>query len=1100
MQTRKLVAGETLLLEEENGFCIVVDGTVQIFTRSRREEPHSDSFSDDDGEPSHAEGQGYQLLTEVKNGAPMSSLFSILSLFTEDVRLKHPRETTSFARGDGLIHPPSANLSPQPQTPAGMGITTESDKVPHPHFAPGAFTSHGHRRISSGPISNGEGLLPSVPPMALDPSEDARSPRPSPKRPKLVSKQSSAHPDIVARASTDAQIAIIPASAFRRLTKSYPKATAHIIQVILNRFYRVTLVTGHQYLGLTQEILKTDKKMNKFTTCELPDFLRDSALEGLKQKFAEERERIGAEEALKGIALHNPRTTRPRRASSLRKDATAHARLAVARNINFGSLERIKSPGEEDQFAVNAGDLLANGSIGNKASYSQPLQGLTPGPRLARSPLAHGYFNPLTIQQEYKEVVPEGEIFREAILECMCTAMGLTNENLAPQQVSVEASPRLVSYDSRRQKAVFNSAFGLMDSYDMSQDGETESVMSAAPSGMSQGANQHLLEDMVDELEIVFFEKDSVLVEQQERLPGLYYVVDGFLEVSLSLEEDSSGTNIFGTEPAPGLTAADLNRSSYQTDTNTPKTKSSGRGKNSEKRNTHRQSLFLLKPGSLAGYLPAVSGFRSFVDVTAKSNVIVGFLPRASLERLVEKYPIILLTLAKRLTAILDRMILHIDFALEYLQLNTGQVVYEQGDQSDAIFIVLNGRLRAIEEREGKGVRILGEYGQGDSVGELEVLTETKRPGSLHAQRDTEVAKLPKMLFNSLAQEHPAITMRMSKILARRMRALVEGPLTASNEHTAIGGSFNPSSIVNLRTVCVLPVTAGVPVADFASRLVNSLSQLGTSIVSLNQRAVLNHLGRHAFTRMGKLKLSQYLADLEEKFDLVLFVADTNVQSPWTGTCITQSDCVLIVGLAESSPAVGEFERLLLTTKTTARKELVLLHNERLCPPGLTRKWLSNRVWINGGHHHIQMSFSITPGPTRSANRRFGSTIKKSVLTLQAEIQKYTGRKVRHTPLYSADTPFKSDFHRLARRLCGKSVGLVLGGGGARGIAHVGIIRALEEAGIPIDIVGGTSIGAFVGALYAWDAGIVPMYGRMKRFAGRMGSMWRFMLDLTYPS
>ena len=78
-------------------------------------------------------------------------------------------------------------------------------------------------------------------------------------------------------------------------------------------------------------------------------------------------------------------------------------------------------------------------------------------------------------------------------------------------------------------------------------------------------------------------------------------------------------------------------------------------------------------------------------------------------------------------------------------------------------------------------------------------------------------------------------------------------------------------------------------------------------------------------------------------------------------------------------------------------------------------------------------------------------------------------------------------------------MGLVLGGGGARGIAHVGIIRSLEEAGVPIDLVGGTSIGAFVGALYAWDADVVPMYGRSKKFAGRMGSMWRFALDSDIP-
>ena len=94
----------------------------------------------------------------------------------------------------------------------------------------------------------------------------------------------------------------------------------------------------------------------------------------------------------------------------------------------------------------------------------------------------------------------------------------------------------------------------------------------------------------------------------------------------------------------------------------------------------------------------------------------------------------------------------------------------------------------------------------------------------------------------------------------------------------------------------------------------------------------------------------------------------------------------------------------------------------------------------------------------------------------------------------------RSDFARLARHLCGKSIGLVLGGGGARGISQVGVIRALEEAGIPIDIVGGTSIGAFNAGLYAKDADSVPIYGRAKKFAGRMASLWRLATDLTWPT
>lgn len=48
-----------------------------------------------------------------------------------------------------------------------------------------------------------------------------------------------------------------------------------------------------------------------------------------------------------------------------------------------------------------------------------------------------------------------------------------------------------------------------------------------------------------------------------------------------------------------------------------------------------------------------------------------------------------------------------------------------------------------------------------------------------------------------------------------------------------------------------------------------------------------------------------------------------------------------------------------------------------------------------------------------------------------------------------------------------KKVGLVLGGGGAKGVSHIGVLKVLEEAGIPIDYIAGTSMGAIVGGLYA---------------------------------
>ena len=1101
MQTRKLMAGETLLLEEEKGFCLVVDGMVQIFVKSNRP-PHSrDSLISSNGQEQANEDdpredtQGYQLLTEVKNGAPMSSLFSVLSLFTEDVKLRHDTDNAE-SLNDRFSPPLRAGGTPEllQDSPARMSSIAEHDNQPTQYFE----------------ARNG---LPVVPPLSLDDGAPLRLQKPTvPIYGRLHRK--SAHPHIVARATVDTMIAIIPATAFRRLTRVYPKATAHIIQVILSRLQRVTLATAQSYLGLTSEVLEIEKLMDKYTNYELPNHLRGQALERLKEKFQKERERLKpGDDDTKGIALHNPHIGRHRRSmSAVRNDLLGPLQMKRLRK----GLSAVGAESQDSQFNVSPGDLLA--SI-QTSRYPKHQPTLSPskerdqlGSPLGAKEMVHTmgrlerpYFDHAPgMATQRQQSYDEDEQFRRSVLTCMTKAIGLRDIKSAIAARSAESadhSPKLVSYDARRQQATFANAFGFIGSYDGSVDGETESAVSTANHSPSFSSPVNVGDELLDDLEIVFFPKGAILVEEGERNPGLYYVIDGFLDVGTTIEVPKTGFQATSSESAGRLNDETLLQKARTTTTrahpiaaNTAKSK---------RKSSLRENLFMIKPGGLAGYIGSLSGYRSFIDVRANTDVFVGFLARDSLERILEKYPLILLTMAKRMTTLLPRLILHIDFALEWVQIDAGDLLQHQGEESDAIYIVLNGRLRAISEKGEGQMRVVGEYGQGESVGELEVMTETVRPATIHAIRDTELAKLPKTLFNSLALEHPGITIKISKIIAQRMAAIMGDPLFEhGREKKTVAVAKPVTSSLNLRTIAILPIASDVPVVEFGTRLLHALGQIGiiNGVTSLTQTAILNHLGRHAFSRMGKLKLSQYLADLEERYGMLLYVADTPVSSPWTRACVTQADCVLLVGLAEASAEIGDYERFLLGTKSTARKDLVLLHVERYSPPGLTRRWLQNRPWINGGHHHIQMAFRTQPEPVHPQIKRIGTAIKQRVQTLQAEIQKYTSRRVRQTPLYSAETPFKGDFHRLARRLCGKSVGLVLGGGGSRGIAHVGVIRALEEAGIPIDIVGGTSIGSFIGALYAREADVVPMYGRAKRFAGRMGSFWRFALDLTYPS
>lgn len=897
MQTRKLIAGETLNLENEQGFCIVVDGLVEIFvkrnSRAPPETPQSDtswdpsSDSEDDG-MHHPGQQPYQLLTEVRNGAPMSSLFTIMSLFTEDVKLRYTDDDASSIPNTAISHNGQFRY-------ASVADLRKPQDTSSPHTPKSEDLPEGRsaRFQDPGTLPTIGVTLPNVPPMSLDdglPPQQPFKKRPMPKH----SMSSSAHPDIIARASVDTTIAIIPASAFRRLIRIYPKATAHIVHLILSRFQRVTLATAFSYLGLTGEVLQTEKNMTKYTMSQLPNPLRGDPLDRLKEKFHRERERIGEGEAAKGIALHNSAAANRRRRRSstgLRKEVVMQAMKGSV----VGST--IFPPQERTSIDVSSpGDLVANipqprsGGLSSAASSSgirgSPSERSDPLFKEGVSPLAERTFNPFSNQRislDKREKVDEDNVFREAILECMFKAIGLESSNTASrEEESAEASPRLVSYDQRRHKAIFtNNAFGFMDPLDASGDGDTESLASTGFTTHTPPTARGLAQDMKHELEIVFFPKGSVLVEQGERNPGLYYVIDGFLDMCASTTDSSR--DILHTSGEGSCEEPDTFSLPRRTENSSTKFSMPEFGRSDpdhrKKGTAGRKSVALIKPGGLAGYVGTVSSYRSFIDVIAKTDVYVGFLPRASLERIVDKYPIVLLTMAKRLTNLLPRLILHIDFALEWLSINSGQVIFHEGDESDAIYLVLNGRLRLVEDREEGGVNLRAEYGQGESVGELEVLTESVRSGTLHAIRDTEIVKFPRTLFNSLAQEHPSITIKISKMIASKMRGLVDNPVI-SKDGWGRSGANKSSTTLNLRTVAILPVTAGVPVIEFGNRLMSALSQVGTrnGATSLNQSAILNHLGKHAFNKMGKLRLSQYLADLEEKYGLVIYVAG---ESDW---------------------------------------------------------------------------------------------------------------------------------------------------------------------------------------------------------------------------
>lgn len=102
------------------------------------------------------------------------------------------------------------------------------------------------------------------------------------------------------------------------------------------------------------------------------------------------------------------------------------------------------------------------------------------------------------------------------------------------------------------------------------------------------------------------------------------------------------------------------------------------------------------------------------------------------------------------------------------------------------------------------------------------------------------------------------------------------------------------------------------------------------------------------------------------------------------------------------------------------------------------------------------------------------------------------------TELLSSGTKlFRTDVRRLAREISGRLTGLALSSGAAKGFAHVGVIQVLEENGIEIDVIAGSSMGAYVGCLWAYGHDGTEL----ERLSREMENRWAFwrMIDPVFP-
>lgn len=355
--------------------------------------------------------------------------------------------------------------------------------------------------------------------------------------------------------------------------------------------------------------------------------------------------------------------------------------------------------------------------------------------------------------------------------------------------------------------------------------------------------------------------------------------------------------------------------------------------------------------------------------------------------------------------------------ALELRELRGGEWLFRQGEAGDALYFLVRGRLQAwAEGAGGEGdPRLLGEVLPGDSVGEAGLLTGAPRSAGVRANRDSLLVRLEKADFERLAAAHPALVLKLASRVARLMQVNLSGE----------GGAQRGFSTVTLLALHESPRLERLQ-RRLSGKLAKAAGARVLTAASLRGRDApeaapagesdsgVDTPGQGGLSEAQK----QWLSDQENDYPLVLYLCSP-ASDAWSRFALRQADLVLLLADATEPPDPSTVELALKEAGVVPAGQLALA---LLQPAGReiegTAAWLAPR----------RVDFHLHLREDR-----------------------------------------EQDLERLVRLLRGRATGLVLGAGAVRGLAELGVYRAMTEAGIPVDWVGGSSIGSIVGAAVAHD-------------------------------
>lgn len=406
-----------------------------------------------------------------------------------------------------------------------------------------------------------------------------------------------------------------------------------------------------------------------------------------------------------------------------------------------------------------------------------------------------------------------------------------------------------------------------------------------------------------------------------------------------------------------------------------------------------------------------------------------------------------------------------------------GVRICQEGTISSKFYILLSGQARVLKKNE-RGEEIeLAILDHGEFFGDMPLLASEPRLTSIEVMIDAEVFEADKQEFETAIKDHIPILYNFGEVLSRKLTADREGPkrrkmvrypiicIYGTEEH--IGKSI---VAINLGVSLVQETKCRVVLVDMGMKALGLAAMLKiepirpVEISSISRAYIEERIVTHSSLidmiaiapellmeeTKGRESIAKILGILRNLYDYVIIDTSSRLNRS-TFEAIDLSNMMLFVtsNIAQEYPFV------------------ILDHQQVRTVINLSDEMVDKELIRHKGYHFLPRDYQTI--------ERFMETGKPFALDAPTR-------------------PISQVFGRIARDIGGKKIGLALGGGSARGMAHIGVFQALEHHHIPIDMIAGSSAGALIGSAYAAGVTIDVIEQAVLKWGSKIG-----LLRLTVP-